>query len=125
MREAVLGKIDFLLLVARQVRKELMSAPMPDPALESRADDLARLAPPVTRPLSDDERGRLAIEHAFLVQRERWLDDEEAALRRRYDELRRAIAEERSALRAEQTRIMNGLRFGLIEESAPVLDLTS
>lgn len=124
MRDALLGKINFLLLVARQVRKELMSAPT-DAALDSRAEDLVRVAPMTTRPLSDEERGRIAIDHAFLVQRERWLDDEEAALKRRYDELRKAIADERTALRAEQTRLMNGLRFGLIEEAAPVLDLTN
>lgn len=127
MRSTVLGKIDFLLLVTRQVRKELMSAPAPtaDAVLDSRADDLARIAPMVTRPLSDEERGRIAIDHAFLIQRERWLDDEEVALRRRYDELRKAIADERAALRAEQTRLMNGLRFGLIEEAGQVLDLTN
>lgn len=123
MTPATLAKLNLIVLATRQIQKEIM-APTLDAAPESRADAITRQAPPITRPLSDEERGRLAIEHAFLVQRERWLEDEAVALKRKYEELRRAIAEEQATLRSEQQRIMNGLRFGLIEEpAAPVLDL--
>jgi hypothetical protein len=122
-REAMVSKLHFIQLLAEKLQKE---AAMIDEtgheavaAQPSPADAIERRPRRLFRAIGDTARMNYALDHAFLVERERWLQDEKIRLKKKYVELNRAIDQEIVQCREEQERLMAGIRYSVIAEESP------
>jgi hypothetical protein len=124
-RENFLSKLHFIELLAGKLQREIA---MREEAgqenvtpVASPADAIERRPRRLFRAIGDTARMNYALDHAFLVERERWLQDEKIRLKRKYQELSRAIDQEIAQCREEQERLMAGIRYSVIAEESPDL----
>jgi hypothetical protein len=124
-REALRSNLHFIQLISEKLQKEVEMSEEIREEIEtlnaSPAAGIERRPRRLFRAIGDTARMTYALDHAFLVERERWLQDEKIRLKRKYQELSRAIDQEIAQCREEQERLMAGIRYSVIAEESPDL----
>ena len=138
--EILADKLRFIMTCAAQVLNEVMNM---EPSMVAVAKpiagdlagrDLKMRERTISRSVGDDERNKLAHDHVHLCERERWLEsqldelklklvEEMARLKAKYEELKTDAERELAEVSAERERIYHGIRYGVIEEPQPVIDI--
>jgi hypothetical protein len=90
---------------------------------QSPVDQVDRRPKRIYKVIGDTARMNYALDHAFLVERERWLQEEKIRLKKKFTMLNREIDCEIAQVREEQDRLMSGIRYSLIAEEIPDLPI--
>jgi hypothetical protein len=68
------------------------------------------------RSISDTERLNFSLDYVFLDEREKWLAEEKARLRKKYLELKKAIELEEADCQKEKERLLSAIRYSVVRE---------
>ncbi len=113
-RQTLLNKLEFLEVVARQIKKELTS--MNEQQGSTFTGEIGRKEQLVSRPITDTQRLKFSFDYVFLSEREIWLNDELVRLKKKYQELVKEINRELDDVQQQMLRYRLAVRYGIIEE---------
>jgi len=71
----------------------------------------------VFRRVEDSQRLNYALDYVFLDEREKQLHEEEIRLKKKYTELKKAIAQELAEIKEEKERLRSGIRYSVIRDT--------